>query len=236
MVKLVINLSNRWLYTFIAIGILAVIGVSVYAVDTSKAWHPADQIDFTTGSIPVSAVDFSGGISGDLKVDGAIIAPEGTLRDDGGGWIRTYGNTGWYSQTHGGGWYMVDETWIRSYGNKNIYHNTGILRTDGTLQVGPSGNRFIVNTAGNVGIGMTSPKAKLHVAGDALIGNVGTRSRIYLTATSGTSKGAYLYIITHGTTNANPCSTWGEGGAVVVANVYHSPTFYATLCFKPHQY
>lgn len=29
-----------------------------------------------------------------LQVGGAITAPEGTLRDDGGGWVRTYGNTG----------------------------------------------------------------------------------------------------------------------------------------------
>ncbi|MGL5049533.1 MAG: hypothetical protein ACRC6E_02715, partial [Fusobacteriaceae bacterium] len=33
-------------------------------------------------------------------------------------WIRTSGSTGWYSQTYGGGWYMVDTTWIRTYGSK----------------------------------------------------------------------------------------------------------------------
>lgn len=36
-------------------------------------------------------------------------------------WIRTYGNTGWYSQTYGGGWYMTDSTWIRAYNNKGVY-------------------------------------------------------------------------------------------------------------------
>jgi len=42
-------------------------------------------------------------------------------------WFRSQGNTGWYSQTYGGGWYMTDSTWIRAYGNKNIY-TTGEIR------------------------------------------------------------------------------------------------------------
>ena len=92
-----------------------------------------------------------------LQVQGDIYAN--------GGWMRVSGQRGIYFQSYGGGWYMTDNTWIRSYGNKNIYHNTGILRTDGTFQVGPSGNRFIVNTTGNVGIGTTSPSQKLDVAG-----------------------------------------------------------------------
>ena len=75
---------------------------------------------------------------------------------------------------------MTDSTWIRSYGNKNIYHSTGIMRTDGTLQVGSGGgtlnvasggnfayrtNVLFANTAGNVGIGTTGPGYKLEVVG-----------------------------------------------------------------------
>lgn len=36
-------------------------------------------------------------------------------------WFRSTGNTGWCSQTHGGGWYMTDTTYIRAYGNKGVY-------------------------------------------------------------------------------------------------------------------
>ncbi|MEA3447441.1 MAG: shufflon system plasmid conjugative transfer pilus tip adhesin PilV [Bacteroidota bacterium] len=95
-----------------------------------------------------------------------------------GGWLRVSDNGGLLFQSHGGGWYMTDATWIRSYGNKNIYHNTGIMRTDGTFQVGSSGSTLNVpnggdfayrtsvlfaNTSGNVGIGTTSPSTQLHI-------------------------------------------------------------------------
>jgi hypothetical protein len=68
---------------------------------------------------------------------------------------------------YGGGWHMLDSTWIRSSGSKSIYHDSGILRTDGTLQVGSGGSKLNVppngvptidsNTiwhAGNLFIGM----------------------------------------------------------------------------------
>lgn len=38
-------------------------------------------------------------------------------------WVRTVGQTGWYNETYGGGWYMVDDTWIRNFNNKRIYLN-----------------------------------------------------------------------------------------------------------------
>ena len=44
-INIKINLTNRWLYTLIAIGILAIVGVGVYAIDTSQAWHSTDQIE-----------------------------------------------------------------------------------------------------------------------------------------------------------------------------------------------
>lgn len=69
-----------------------------------------------------------------------------------GGWFRVSGNQGIYWESWGGGFYMIDATWIRTYNNKNFYHNTGIMRTDGEFQVGPNGNRFIVQPGGRVGV------------------------------------------------------------------------------------
>jgi len=51
--------------------------------------------------------------------------------DSNAGWHRTYGDTGWYSQTHGGGWHMKDSTWIRSWGHKSIYVNKAVRADDG---------------------------------------------------------------------------------------------------------
>ena len=82
-----------------------------------------------------------------------------------GGWVRVAGNRGIYFQSHGGGFYMTENNWIRTYGNKSFYHNTGIMRTDGTFQVGPNGNRLLVHANGNVGINTTSPNNKLDVNG-----------------------------------------------------------------------
>jgi hypothetical protein len=87
-----------------------------------------------------------------VRADGGFQVDGQTVIDADAGWHRSYGNTGWYNETHGGGWYMADSTWIRSYGGKNVYHDTGVLRTDGILQVGPDGNRFVVNTSGNIGM------------------------------------------------------------------------------------
>jgi len=49
---------------------------------------------------------------GDMVSNGAVYSSN---------WFRSYGNTGWYSQTYGGGWFMQDTSWIRAYGNKGIY-------------------------------------------------------------------------------------------------------------------
>lgn len=57
-----------------------------------------------------------------LHVTGDVYADQG--------WVRTSGNTGWYNQTHNGGFYMIDPNWIRNYGNKGIYLNVGSNATN----------------------------------------------------------------------------------------------------------
>lgn len=60
-----------------------------------------------------------------------------------GDWFRATGNSGFYFENHGGGWYMTDDTWIRAYNNKNIY-TPGVIQCDGGFNGNLNGN---ANTA-----------------------------------------------------------------------------------------
>lgn len=42
-------------------------------------------------------------------------------------WFRSNGQTGWYSQTYGGGIYMIDTTYVRVYNGKRFYASGGYL-------------------------------------------------------------------------------------------------------------
>lgn len=50
-------------------------------------------------------------------------------------WFRSNGNTGWFSQTHGGGIWMTDSTYIRIYGGKQFYADAAI--SSGTAMYAP---------------------------------------------------------------------------------------------------
>uniref|UniRef100_A0A1A9VZ53 Shufflon_N domain-containing protein n=1 Tax=Glossina brevipalpis TaxID=37001 RepID=A0A1A9VZ53_9MUSC len=52
-----------------------------------------------------------------------------------GGWFRTTGDSGWYSEKWGGGFHMKDDKWIRAFGGKSIY-TSGEVRSDGRLSTG----------------------------------------------------------------------------------------------------
>jgi hypothetical protein len=61
------------------------------------------------------------------------------------GWLRTVGQTGWYSESYDGGWYMTDSTWLRAYNNKQIYtgstsadaiHTAGGMNASGRIYAG----------------------------------------------------------------------------------------------------
>lgn len=60
-------------------------------------------------------------------------------------WLRTVGQTGWYSESYGGGWYMTDSIWLRAYNNKQIYtgstsadaiHTAGGMNASGRIYAG----------------------------------------------------------------------------------------------------
>lgn len=80
----------------------------------------------------------NGTINSNNTVSGATITSRGETYTQ--NWFRTLGDTGWYSQKWGGGWYMSDSSWIRAYSNKNVYTGGqirgGSVQADGRLTVG----------------------------------------------------------------------------------------------------
>ena len=81
-------------------------------------------------------------ISGTLTV-GTNISTGGETYT--GGWFRTRGDTGWYSEKWGGGWHMTDSSWIRAYNGKNVY-------SSGQLRGGSIQSDGDMNAAGNASV------------------------------------------------------------------------------------
>jgi hypothetical protein len=63
---------------------------------------------------------------GTLSTGGAVYASN---------WFRSYGVSGWYNETYGGGIYMDDSTWVNVYNGKSFYV-PGELDVDGVSYMG----------------------------------------------------------------------------------------------------
>ena len=86
---------------------------------------------------------YSGDITTPGKVEGKTITATADINTDtiyASNWFRSRGNTGWYSEDYGGGWYMADSDWIRAYNGKGIT-TTGNMSIDGYIQ-----SNNIINT------------------------------------------------------------------------------------------
>ena len=86
---------------------------------------------------------YSGDITTPGKVQGKTLTATADMNTDtiyASNWFRSRGNTGWYSEDYGGGWYMADSDWIRAYNGKGIT-TTGNMSIGGFIQ-----SNNIINT------------------------------------------------------------------------------------------
>jgi hypothetical protein len=77
--------------------------------------------------------------SSGVKVNGSgnvtLLLPNSIRCSD---WFRSTGNTGWYHENYGGGWYMTDSSYIRNYNSKRLriqtdtYDTIQLVRTSGS--------------------------------------------------------------------------------------------------------
>lgn len=109
-------------------------------------------------------------------------------------WFRSQGNSGWFSESYGGGIYMVDTSWIRTYNGKGFYCDNQIYSSDSIrmnsiylhhdneinnvdngklhLNYRNTGNVTICNGGGSVTIGSTTDDIggnRLYVSGSEFI-------------------------------------------------------------------
>lgn len=168
----------------------------------------------TTKRTPTVMIDAEEG--GKIIAEGVVTAARISAGYDSGvnnsvncsNWFRSSGSSGWYNATYGGGWYMSDTAWIRSYGGKNIYHDSGILRTDGTLQVGGNGAYFSANSGGaSFGVGLNMGAHAISFSGD---------NGIYSTTMAG-------YVVRQYTSGGKVCSALGHTA--------HPTRVYGSACY-----
>lgn len=86
-------------------------------------------------------------------------------------WFRSTGNTGWYHENYGGGWYMTDANYIRNYNSKRLRIQTD---TYDTIQ--------LVRTSGSGGSSIA-----FYNGGGTFIGQFGMNAASWFTFDTGTA-------------------------------------------------
>jgi len=100
-------------------GVVTLNNLGASQVVITNASKALTTVSYGSGNVGSAIVqrDSTGGISVGTLNAGQINSADIYAT----GWLRTYGQRGWYSQDYGGGIYMVDTTWVRTYNNKNFY-------------------------------------------------------------------------------------------------------------------
>lgn len=129
--------------------------------------------------------------NGNLRLTGTLIMDGNNIIDAGGGWHRSYGDTGWYNGTYSGGMYMTDTTWVRTYNSKGLYSSgnlgvagaitviNGITPTNGAIRLTPN---LHLNSGGTTNSVIVNWDSGGSVAGDKMfrVGNGNGADTMYV--------------------------------------------------------
>lgn len=113
--------------------------------------HPYTDGFFYQNEGQYRVLDQSGGnIYGTVEMNGNNIEGVNTIYAN--NWFRSYGVSGWYNQTYGGGLWMIDSTWVRVYGSKALLVENTIRGVDFQDDLGQSLLLASKSISGNVTI------------------------------------------------------------------------------------
>lgn len=127
--------------------------LNTMSTDLNMGGNSVNAANNVSASGTVSATNVTA--TANVTATGTVAA--GTTRTTGetytGGWFRTTGDSGWFSEKWGGGLYMTDSTWVRVYNGKSFYSSGEIrgnrLTSEGRATVGEYLQLNGVAAAGN---------------------------------------------------------------------------------------
>ncbi len=93
----------------------------------------AHQALFMLNGATQSAIGTGVWTAGLATLNQGVMVDGQTVIDDGAGWHRTYGATGWYNGTYGGGWVMNQAGMINNYGATSLTVTGGDVGTAAVL-------------------------------------------------------------------------------------------------------
>lgn len=140
------NLEQTVVYTSQYISFAKRTNIAYLLSETAKIIHGADGNN-PYGEVTVYKKDTANNIlqrvtmngydgtlyaSSGISTGGSVSASSAVYASN---WFRSYGQTGWYNETYGGGIYMIDTTWVRTYASKSFYSDSEI-RSGGDMRAG----------------------------------------------------------------------------------------------------
>lgn len=102
-----------------------------FSLDREFNWNSTGAFQYNPASNVLKVGTVQGNLAGNANTatnvawSGVTGKPNLALKDGDtiytNDWFRSRGQTGWYNESYGGGWYMTDSTWIRAFNNKSVY-------------------------------------------------------------------------------------------------------------------